>query len=356
VVVDEFYEEAMAEPVKRYKLLRSADIAQLPPLKWRVRGVLPAEGLAGLYGPSGSGKSFLAVDMATAIAEGSRWFGCRTEAAPVVYICLEGEAGLAQRVKAWEAHHARALPEGMACVVQAFALTSERDLADMAAVVPPGAVVFIDTLNRTAPTADENSSKDMGEILQAAKKLQRRVGGLVVLVHHTGKDATRGMRGHSSLFAALDASIEVSRDGDRRFWEVAKAKDGQDGASNPFRLEIVDLGTDEAGELVTSCVAVQAAPGEGRPAKALTPQQRMGLDAFHRVGTPSEAGQSATLEAWRVEFYKSSTGDDPESKKKAFQRARKALTEAGVLSVKNDVYSHDPAADFLSGTRDIAGT
>jgi hypothetical protein len=64
----------------------------------------------------------------------------------------------------------------------------------------------------------------MGEILEAAKRLQSLTGGLVVLVHHTGKDATKGLRGHSSLFAAMDAAVEVSRDGDRREWKVAKAR------------------------------------------------------------------------------------------------------------------------------------
>ena len=105
----------------------------------------------------------------------------------------------------------------MACVVQSFNLTTAQDLADMAAVV------FIDTLNRAAPTADENSSRDMGEILEAAKRLQSKTGGLVMLVHHTGKDASKGLRGHSSLFAAIDSAVDVRRDGDSREWKVAKA-------------------------------------------------------------------------------------------------------------------------------------
>ncbi len=66
----------------------------------------------------------------------------------------------------------------------------------MSAVVPAGAVVFIDTRNRAAPTADENSSKDMGGILEAAKRLQTLTGGLVVLIHPTGKDTTKGQRAH----------------------------------------------------------------------------------------------------------------------------------------------------------------
>ena len=241
------------KPAPRYKLLGSADLHALPPLQWRVRGVLPADGLAGLYGPSASGKSFLALDMAAAIAEGSRWFDCRVEAAPVVYAALEGEAGFKLRAQAWEAHKGRTLPNGLHMVLQPFKLTDPRDISDLAAVVPAGAVVFLDTLNRAAPTADENSSKDMGEILEGAKRLQSLIGGLVVLVHHTGKNTAAGLRGHSSLFAALDAAVEVSRDGDRREWKVAKSKDGADGDAHPFKLQIETLGIDDHDDPVTSC-------------------------------------------------------------------------------------------------------
>ena len=247
----------LPKPEPRYKLLGADDLRNLPALAWRVRGVLPAAGLAGLYGPSASGKSFLALDMAAAIAEGRRWFDCRVEAAPVVYAALEGEGGFKLRVGAWEAHTGRALPDGLHMVLQPFKLTEPQDVADLAAVIPAGAVVFLDTLNRAAPTADENSSKDMGEILSAAKLLQSLINGLVVLVHHTGKDATKGLRGHSSLFAALDAAVEVSRDGERREWKVAKSKDGQDGDAQPFKLQIETLGTDDYGDAVTSCVVVR---------------------------------------------------------------------------------------------------
>jgi putative DNA primase/helicase len=251
--------ESATEPPKpepRYKLLCSADLAALPALKWRIRGVLPADGLAGLYGPSASGKSFLALDAACAIASGQRWFDCRVQAAPVVYACLEGEAGLKLRAQAWEAHKGRALPDGLHMVLQPFKLTSPQDVSDLAAVVPAGAVVFIDTLNRAAPLSDENSSRDMGEILEAAKRLQTLTGGLVVLIHHTGKNTAAGLRGHSSLFAALDAAVEVSRDGDRREWKCAKSKDGADGDAHPFTLQVETLGTDDYGDAVTSCVVV----------------------------------------------------------------------------------------------------
>jgi putative DNA primase/helicase len=245
------------KPEPRFKLLTSADLHALPPLAWRIRGVLPAQGIASVYGPSASGKSFLVLDMAAAIAEGRDWFGYRINACPVVYVCLEGAAGFRLRVAAWEQHHGRRLPAGLLVVLQPFKLTDPQDVDDLADAVlstGAGAVTFIDTLNASAPGIDENASRDMGLVLEAAKSLQARTGGLVAAVHHSGKDTTRGLRGHSSLFAALDAAVEVSRNGDRREWKVAKAKDGADGGAHPFRLEVVHLAPDNEGEPVSSCV------------------------------------------------------------------------------------------------------
>ena len=284
---------APAPPKPRYKLLTGADLRDLAPLAWRVRGVLPAVGLAALYGPSASGKSFLAFDMAAAIAEGQSWFGCRVEATPVVYAALEGEAGFKLRAQAWEVTRGRDLPDGLSFMMQGFVLTTEKDVKDLAVVIPAGAVVFLDTLNRAAPTADENSSKDMGEILQAAKMLQALTGGLVVLVHHTGKNAAAGLRGHSSLFAAMDAAIEVSRNGDRRDWKVAKSKDGQDGNAYPFTLKVETLGTDEYGDPVTSCVILRdTAAHEVKQAKLpYGGNQRLVWEALRPVFKSGTAGK-----------------------------------------------------------------
>lgn len=346
--------EAPAAP-HRFKLLTGQDLIALPPLQWLVHGVLPAEGLATIYGPSASGKSFLAFDLSTAVAEGRRWYGHHVKARPVVYMGLEGEAGFRNRAAAWEQHHGRPLPAGFHMVLQPFGLTDPADVKDLAAAIlgggGHGALTIIDTLNRAAPTADENASKDMGLILEATKTLQRLTEGLVMLVHHTGKDLGRGMRGHSSMFAALDAAIEVKRDGDAREWVVAKAKDGRDGAAQPFRLEVVHLGTDEWGEPITSCVAVPA-ERTARPAKPLTPTQRLALDAFARAQGDTLRG--VHVEAWRVEFYKASTADTPEAKKKQFQRVRQELVSLGRLTVSDDVY-HQPGGDDFYDFLDEAG-
>ncbi len=263
----EYSDEALAElleqskkPPMRYKLLKASEIMDRPPLRWLVRGVLPAEGIAALYGPSASGKSFLSLDLAAAIAGGVSWFGCQVKQAGVVYVALEGEAGFSQRLKAWTMHHESALPDALQFIMQSLDLCEPADVAELveAATVSGGAdgLLIIDTLNRAASGADENSSQDMGQIIDAAKALQSKLGGLVLLIHHSGKDATKGLRGHSSLYAALDAAIEVRRDGDRREWSIAKAKDGSDSAAHPFRLEVEEIGEHDDGEPVTSCAVV----------------------------------------------------------------------------------------------------
>lgn len=250
---------ATAIPPRRFRLLTAAELSALPPISWRVRGVIPADGIGALYGPSGSGKSFLALDLLAAIARGGQWFGCRVKAAPVVYVALEGEAGISNRVQAYQAEHGP-LPDAFRFLLTALDLRDGTDRAELVKAIKAtgqtGGVLVLATLNRAAPGMDENDSRDMGEVISAAKAMQAELSGLVLLVHHTGKDGTKGMRGHSSLHAALDAAIEVRRDGDSREWSIAKAKDGQDGEGHPFRLHVVEIGTDDGGEAITSCIVV----------------------------------------------------------------------------------------------------
>jgi AAA domain len=173
-------------------------------------------------------------------------------------------------------------------VVQPVDLIGGADVIDLAKAIRyvggTDGVVILDTLNRAAPGADENSSKDMGIILAAAKQLQLLVGGLVLMVHHTGKDPEKGMRGHSSLFAALDGAIGVTKSVNGPVWTVTKSKDDATGAIYSFNLEIVVVGVDEDGEDITSCVAVPvAAPFALRSTRKLAPNQQIALDALHEL-------------------------------------------------------------------------
>lgn len=283
----------------RFRLLDRAAIMALPPLRWRVKGLLPETGIAAIYGPSKSGKSFLSFDLGCAIARGAKWFGHRTVMGPVTYVMLEGETALRNRAAAWEQQNAEQLPAGFQAMNLPFQIFDLQQVKELGAILPQGGVTIIDTLNRAAPGLDENSSQDMGRILAGMKSLQEITGGLVLVVHHPGKDASKGLRGHSSLLAALDGAIEVERTATSRSWSAAKVKDGEDGKQVAFKLDFIDLGTDGDGDPITSC-AVSSDAG-----------------AIFQLPPPSGANQKAALAAIRKALSASSTlgraGCDPQT-------------------------------------------
>lgn len=244
--------------LKHGRLLTAAELVILPSLHWRIKGLLPAKGIASIYGLSGSGKTFAALDMACAVSSGrSEWFGHKVKGAPVAYVALEGTAGLQQRLKAWEGHNQQAAPADIRFVLGGFTLLESHHATELAndvlQTLESGAVVFIDTLNQSAPGADENSSVDMGIVISNAKVLAEVINGLVILVHHSGKDQGKGMRGHSSLHAAMDAVIEVVSNANGRAWRVTKSKDGESGAAHGFELVSYKVGQDEDGDEIRSC-------------------------------------------------------------------------------------------------------
>jgi hypothetical protein len=326
----------------KYKLHSLDSMEASSPIGWLVKEVLPQTGIAALYGPSASGKSFLAIDLAIKIAKGQAWFGNKTKPCPVVYVCLENEAGLSKRLKAYGPTSKGA---DIHFITQPLDLQKPDDVVEFWKSIKESysdqGLVIIDTLNRSAPTADENSSADMGTILSMVKQMQTVLGGLVLLVHHTGKDATKGMRGHSSLFAALDAAIEVKRSGDQREWSVAKSKDGEDGRTHNFELSVVNLGFDSDGDPITSCT-IKPIEGSGVRVKPLSSSQQIGMDAFMAAASDNPGDDKtvhATLDQWRESFYRLSTADNKESKARSFHRVRTELVNMGKLTCLSDIYS-----------------
>jgi hypothetical protein len=334
-----------------FRLLSGAELCALPSMRWILRGVLPRDGLAALYGPSGSGKSFLILDIAAAIAGGDdAWFGRRVTQCPVTYCALEGEAGMGKRVHAWSAHHKKPVPDSLRFVIQSVDLMGGGDVTELASAIQAaggnGGLVILDTLNRAAPGADENSSVDMGLLIAASKRLQGLTGGLVLLVHHTGKDTTKGLRGHSSLYAALDAAIEVNRNDSRREWSVSKSKDDETGAAHGFKLEIVPLGFDDAGDEVTSCSIcpddiAKTIQRVKLPAKG---NQKIALDTlgeplrksphFGKDGSP--AGHPCIRLDDAIEFVAEHMICDSRHKTTRAREAVKALVASGIYGVKGD--------------------
>lgn len=231
-------------------------------LPWIIKGVLPQAGLAVVYGASGSGKSFAVLDMCFAIARGLPWRAKRTKQGRVAYIAAEGAEGFRKRLAAYAQHHGVDLSEVPMTVLNAAPNLMEiKDAKDLAAgVIAAGGadVIVVDTFAQTTPGANENAGEDVGKALGHCKRLHELTGALVVLIHHSGKDASKGARGWSGLRAAADAELEIVREGNLRAIRLSKNKDGEDGLQWGFALDVVTLGADEDLDPITSCVVVEA--------------------------------------------------------------------------------------------------
>jgi hypothetical protein len=135
----------------------------------------------------------------------------------------------------------------------------------------PVRLIVIDTLARAMQGADENSNLDMGTFVAKCA------------VHHTGKDAARGARGHNSLLAAVDSEIEVERKNGERLWRLTKCRDGSDGTETGFRLTAVELGSDEDSDPITSCVVEPAEIGPAATKPEKKQKWQLALDVLRNT-------------------------------------------------------------------------
>jgi KaiC/GvpD/RAD55 family RecA-like ATPase len=238
-----------AQPQRRRKFITMDELEALPPPKWLIPGVLTEGSLAAIYGAPESGKSFLAVDMSMAVAGGMSWHGRTVERGAVLYIAAEGAPGLGKRVRAWKVEHrAQGREFSFWLDRDELNLAAEKDggvrafVREVVEALGPLKLVIIDTLNQTAAGADENSAKDMGRYISSMKRLRDETGATVVVVHHSGKDASKGMRGSTALLGAMDTTVEVERDKDGRAItvRVQKQKDAEREGPMRFNLEKAD--------------------------------------------------------------------------------------------------------------------
>lgn len=228
-----------------------------------VEGVLTVGAGSVIYGDSNSGKTFLVIDLACAVARGVPWMGRQVEQGLVVYVAAESPASVKSRLQAYQIHHGCRVPNF--AIVQApvnlhsndsdteMLINAVKQMERMAGC--KAALVIGDTLARMTAGANENSGEDMGLVVGRFDRIRAETGAHFLLIHHSGKDAAKGARGHSSLRAAVDTEIEVQETATGRCAEVMKQRDlGTKGERIGFTLETVTMGMTKWGRLASTCV------------------------------------------------------------------------------------------------------
>ena len=316
-----------------------------------LRACSPSSSLVVIYGEPSSGKTFWTLDISLHIAARRSWNGREVEGGPVVYLALEGGSGIRNRVAA--ACKRMDLPDDTQFVLIQCPIdlrTPDADTPKLIASVKeieriyrrPVRMVVIDTLFRAMAGGNENGAEDMGALVRNSDLIRQDTGACVLYIHHCGKEVARGMRGHSSLKAATDTEIEVTRGLDgTSVARVTRQRDLETEGSFAFRLEKVVLGANRRGKPVHSCV-VEPADTPAATARMHEPKlSDTAVIAFRALCDllastranllPPQFGQpigtrGVTRAHWCAEFYTRAGGDPvPDGPPKERERQRHAL-------------------------------
>ncbi len=296
-----------------------------------VESLLTEGGASVIYGPSNCGKSFWVLDLAVCVATGVDFRDeLQVDQGAVVYVALEGAFGVRNRIEALKREGR--LPED-APLFFCFAPVSLLERGHAARLAQsvkqaaaesamPCRLVILDTLARAMAGGDENSGQDMTAAVSAIDAIRAATGAHVAVVHHCGKDEARGARGHSSLRAAVDTEIEVTRpEGETvSTVRVTKQRDMPAGESMPFSLKTVVLGIDRRGKEITSCIV------HHEDSIMATSRSKLGRKPEVSPDALLELLPAASKPAWRKR-----ADDEHGITKPTFYRLTKELQQKGAI-------------------------
>ena len=261
----EKYQPKEPEPVTNLKILETIDEVDeaTKSVRWLVKSLIGMDNLICLFGASGSFKSFLCIDLAMSVAHGFDWTKRKTVQGGVVYVAAEGGSGVSKRIKAWNAKHGIVdNPKNFHICRIPLLLTAKEEIGalrkSIAALQEIPILVIVDTLAMTF-SGDENSSSDIGTYLRMINtEIKSAFNCTVIVVHHTGHNATERPRGSSAITANVDGLLGCYRsspEGMNARLDVMKQKDGDAVKGMYFDLNRHKLGDDEDGDEISSLVA-----------------------------------------------------------------------------------------------------
>ena len=321
--------------------------------RYLIKGLIPRTGLVVVWGPPKSGKSFKVFDMLLHIALNRRYRGRRVHPGPVVYCSFEGQTGFEARCAAFRKKFLAQNKEFVPFYLQPVTLDLIKEASELIRVIQRAlgnvkpAVIALDTLNRSL-RGSESSDEDMSAYIRAADSLREAFDCAIIIVHHCGLDGNRP-RGHTSLTGAADAQLSVSRDaGGNIVMTVEYMKDGPEGDRIVSRLEQIEVGEDEDGEPITSCVVVPADLELTRTDIKVPPSAKLALETLNEAiaesgevvsgGSIPQRTRTIPLVRWRevCEAKMIADSEKPDSKYKAFIRASKKLQDVKIIGIWND--------------------
>ena len=204
-----------------FEILDVKGIKTLPDPTWLVETIMIENALGFIFGAPGCGKSFIAIGQALSIACGlDHWWNRKiNRSGPVIYISSEGVGDMKFRLRAWEmALGVKADEAPFYLIRQSINFMDEKDVEKLIRTVQTivdqtgefPVAVYVDTVSRVLPGADENLQKDMTLFIRACDALREIFSATVTGVHHTSRAGN--LRGSSVFDGAGDFLLLIERE------------------------------------------------------------------------------------------------------------------------------------------------
>jgi hypothetical protein len=344
--------ERIDEAYRREQLAAEASVAQAPKVLYLdqldtlpeprdfVEGLLCDGQVSVIFGDTNIGKTYLAIDLGMHVALGRSWQGRDVERGGVVYVAAEGGGGIKRRIRAFQQHHGiRPADAAFAVITETINFRDDKSVDGLIRLVPeiakrlgvPVRLIILDTVSRALAGGNENAPDDMGALVRNIDRVRAQTRAHVTGIHHSGKDDSRGARGHSLLKAAIDTEIKIERpDGPHGVIEarVTKQRDLEIAGVISFKLLQVELGTDRRGKTITSCVVETVA---WRPSLTETEQDATEILKQMLFEAPET---TVPIAEWRKAVMSRQDvlpGQNGDTRKKQWQRMLASLKKKGVI-------------------------
>lgn len=306
------------------------------------------------WGGPGVGKTFLATDLACHLAAGSHmWMGLGMDRGGVIYVALEARSLVQSRIDGWKDYHGKneTLPivlneemlsfEASNFAEKLIASIQKTDELFREEFDVPVRLVVIDTFTRAMGGLEENSGRDVTNAFNKLEHVKEQTGCHIMVIHHSGKDASKGPKGSVSIVGCADMDIEIKAGAEPRTGILCPGK--QRGNANDvtfgFRLEKVEQGFDKWGDPITTAICQLAQVTKKLPKKAgVTGQNLSTLNKLKEMlGVSGESTATSSdgvrICMWELEcvsggIYNTKAERD---RRKRFQACKKILIERGYV-------------------------
>ena len=277
------------------KLPPPKPIEVLPELQWfgekpattppeLIKGMLPQTGVVTIGGQSGGGKTFHAIHLATRLipdCEQTHYIDKYRikRHGGVLYLVLEGKPAFPIRVTAafeevlnkqmefgerfklpfaWNTYAPNLFEKGPDALLKLAEREAQRMRKEFGVDL---VAIFLDTMGLASCYENEDKSAQVLKVVSGLNRLSDITGALAINVDHMGKDQDAGLRGTSAKRDAVETIIACLIDRDKATnkainhrMQFFKTRDGEEGRVIPYRLKVVDMGVDEDGEPISTCV------------------------------------------------------------------------------------------------------